>query len=143
MKTRTYSELKNLITFEERYDYLQLKGHVGTSTFGFDRIYNQRFYKSKEWRTIRDQVIIRDDGCDLAISDRPINGQIVIHHMNPIDIDDLFLVNDYVINLEYLICCSKNTHLAIHYSNKSQLVSSVPIERYPGDTTPWRRRDNG
>lgn len=139
---RTYAELIKLETFEERFNYLKLDGRVGDDTFGFDRYLNQRFYTSKEWKRIRDEVIIRDRGCDLGLYDfdfgeYEIMGQIYIHHMNPITPKDLIEMNDLVINPDYLICCSKNTHNAIHYG-ESALLNNKPIVRMPNDTCPWR-----
>lgn len=138
MIIRTYSELITLSTFEERYRYLQLNGKVGEETFGFDRYLNQIFYKSKEWLRIRDHVITRDNGCDLGIEDRDIFGRILIHHMNPITVDDILKRSDFLLNPDYLICTSKNTHDAIHYSDESLLFAGL-IERTKNDTCPWRR----
>ena len=138
MKIRTYSELITLPTFEERYEYLRLGGKVGEETFGFDRYLNQIFYKSSEWLAVRDQVIIRDYGCDLAIADREIQGRILVHHMNPIFVKDIVDRSKYLLDPEYLICTTKNTHDAIHYGDSSILLT-VPIERIKNDTCPWRR----
>lgn len=135
---RTYSELITIPTFEERFKYLQLNGFVGEETFGFDRYLNQNFYRSKEWKRIRDQIIVRDSGCDLGIPDREIYGNIIIHHMNPITTDDIYRVSDYLTNPEYLICTTLRTHNAIHYGDESLLITA-PIERRPNDTSPWRR----
>ena len=135
---RTYSELITLPTFEERYRYLKLGGTVGEETFGFDRYLNQSFYKTKEWLRIRDHVIIRDQGCDLAMIDREIRGKILIHHMNPITKEDLLYRTEYLLNPEYMICTMKNTHDAIHYGDENLLFKD-PIERKPNDTCPWRR----
>lgn len=134
---RTYSELIQLPTFEERFDYLRLDGVVGKDTFGFDRYLNQQFYRSSEWKRIRNQVIIRDNGCDLGIDEYEIHGRILIHHMNPISIEDLQHVSDLLMNPEYLICVSHRTHNAIHYGDES-LIVSAPIERTQNDTCPWR-----
>lgn len=138
MSIRTYSELITLPTFEERYQYLRLNGRVGEETFGFDRWLNQKFYKDPEWLRIRDEVIIRDNGCDLAIPDREIYSRILIHHMNPITKDDILQRSKYLLDPEYLICTIKNTHDAIHYGDENLLVKG-PIERKPNDTCPWRR----
>ena len=135
---RTYSELIRLPTFEERYKYLQLKGSVGIDTFGFDRYLNQKFYKSKEWKRIRDYVIIRDNGCDLGIADRAIDRKVIIHHMNPIDPKDIQNVSDFLLNPEYLITTTHSTHNAIHYGDE-QLLVKEPVIRKPNDTCPWRR----
>lgn len=136
---RTYSELIALPTFEERYEYLRLDGKVGEETFGFDRYLNQMFYKTDEWRAVRNQVIIRDCGCDLGIPDReiPQGVKILVHHMNPIRADDILHRSDYLLNPEYLICTIKNTHDAIHYGDRS-LLCTAPIERRKNDTCPWR-----
>lgn len=139
MKTiRTYSEIIKLRTFEERFQYLQLNGRVGEETFGFDRYLNQKFYNDPEWLRIRDQVIIRDNGCDLAMPDREIKTRILVHHMNPIDKEDILRRSDFLLNPEYLICTIKATHDAIHYGDESKLII-MPPERRPNDTCPWRR----
>lgn len=135
---RTYSELIKLQTFEERFQYLQLNGRVGEETFGFDRYLNQKFYNDPEWLRIRDQVIIRDNGCDLAMPDREIKTRILVHHMNPIDKEDILRRSDFLLNPEYLICTIKATHDAIHYGDESKLII-MPPERRPNDTCPWRR----
>lgn len=135
---RTYSELITIPTFEERYRYLRLGGRVGEETFGFDRYINQTFYKSKEWRDVRNHVIVRDLGCDLGIEGREIPNRIIIHHMNPITVDDIIGQSDYLLNPEFLITTMKNTHDAIHYGDES-LLYSLPIERSRNDTCPWRR----
>lgn len=135
---RTYSELIKLGTFEERFEYLRLDGRVGVETFGFDRYLNQQFYRSKEWRAIRDQVIARDLGCDLAIEGYEIYGKIYIHHMNPITQTDIVHSNADVIDPEFLVCTTHNTHNAIHYGDASLLITG-PIERRPNDTCPWRQ----
>ena len=135
---RTYSELITIPTFEERYEYLRLNGKVGEDTFGFDRWINQVFYKSDAWLKVRDKVIIRDNGCDLGIPGREIYGRIYVHHMNPILAKDILDRTDFLLNPDYLICTSKNTHDAIHYSDSSILITA-PIERTLNDTCPWRR----
>ena len=136
---RTYSELIKLPTFEERFDYLKLNGKVCEETFGFDRYLNQKFYNSKEWRRFRNGIITRDLGCDLGIADREIVGTIFIHHMNPIEIANLVNLDlDLIMNPEYVICSSHNTHNAIHYGSK-ELLYSGPVERQPYDTCPWRK----
>lgn len=134
---KTYSELIALPTFEERYEYLRLSGRVGEDTFGFDRYLNQNFYRSAEWRRIRDRVIVRDNGCDLGIDDRIIYGKILIHHMNPITDKDIFNLSDILLDPEYLICVSHNTHNAIHYGDGERLVKD-PIVRTKNDTCPWK-----
>lgn len=143
MIIRTYSELILLPTFEERYEYLKLNGRVGEETFGFDRYLNQAFYKSDEWLSIRDYVIIRDTGCndycqDLGVDGYDIHGRILIHHMNPITKDDILHRSEYLLDPEYLICVSDNTHNAIHYGDSSLLITA-PIERKQNDTCPWRQ----
>lgn len=135
---RTYSELITLPTFEERYRYLRLGGRVGVDTFGFDRWLNQVFYKDDEWLAVRDEVIIRDNGCDLAMPDREIETRILVHHMNPITKDDIIHRSQFLLNPEYLICTIKNTHDAIHYGDESKLILA-PIQRTKNDTCPWRR----
>ena len=134
---RTYSQLKQLQTFEERYDYLKLGGVVGEDTFGFDRYLNQNFYRSREWKRVRDEVIMRDNGCDLGVDGHEIRGKILIHHMNPITSEDIHRVSDYLLNPEYLICVTHRTHNAIHYGDES-LIVTAPIERTQNDTCPWR-----
>ena len=138
MNIKTYSELISIPTFEERYRYLRIGGSVGEETFGFDRYLNQIFYKTREWLEIRDSVIIRDLGCDLAVTDREIHGRILVHHMNPITKEDVLSRSKFLLDPEYLICTSKNTHDAIHYGDDSLLIKA-PVERRPNDTCPWRR----
>lgn len=138
MNIRTYSELSKLTTFEERYRYLRLGGHVGEETFGFDRWINQMFYKDPEWLKIRDEVIIRDNGCDLGIEGREIYSRIIVHHMNPITKADILDRSEFLLDPEYLICTVKNTHDAIHYGDENLLIT-LPMERSVNDTCPWRR----
>ncbi len=133
---KCYSELIRLPTFLERYEYLRLNGSVGKETFGFDRYLNQAFYRSPEWRRIRDAVIVRDRGCDLGIPGRDIFARIIIHHMNPILPEDIRSRNDMILDPEYLITTMHDTHLAIHYGDDHALPQE-PIERHPGDTCPW------
>jgi hypothetical protein len=136
---RTYSELIQIPDFLGRYNYLKCTSYVGQETFGFDRWLNQVFYKSPEWRRLREIVIVRDGGCDLGISDRLITGRIVIHHINPIRKEDIVNRNlDSILNAEYLICCSHNTHEAIHYGNENILTPDKIPERKPDDMIPWR-----
>lgn len=134
---RTYSELIQLPTFEERFNYLKLHGDVGRETFGFDRYLNQRFYKSKEWNQVRDRVIIRDFGCDLACKDVPISGQIIVHHMNPFTVEELETNPSILLDPEFLICVSLDTHNAIHYGDDSILKKNIVVERKPNDTKLW------
>lgn len=135
---RTYSELITLPTFEERFRYLKLNGAVGLDTFGFDRYMNQVFYNSKRWKAARDYVIVRDNGCDLAMEGHDIYGKIYIHHMNPITIEDIMHESEFLIDPEYLISTIHNTHNAIHYGDESLLITT-PVERSKNDTCPWRR----
>ena len=134
---RTYSDLSKFLTFKDRYDYLRLGGVVGESTFGFDRYLNQVFYRSQRWKKVRDHVIIRDLGCDLGIEGREIHEKILIHHMNPITIDDVMNESDYLIDPEFLITTTLNTHNAIHYGDESLLMISL-VERTRHDTCPWK-----
>lgn len=138
MSIRTYSELIALPTFEERFRYLKLSGSVGVETFGYDRVFNQRFYSSTEWKRLRDEIIFRDNGCDLGIDDREITGRIYIHHINPIVLKDIQTTSEFLLNPEYLICTSFDTHNAIHYGDENLLIKA-PIERTQYDTCPWRR----
>ena len=142
MKIKPYSELITVPTFEGRYEYLKLGGRVGEETFGFDRYINQEFYTSKEWFDIRDYVIVRDMGCDLAIEEREIpNGvRILVHHMNPITVEDILNRSEFLLDPEYLISTIDNTHRAIHYGDASILLQD-PIERTPYDTCPWKQNN--
>lgn len=135
---KTYSELITLPTFIERYNYLRLNGNIGEDTFGFDRYLNQKFYRSVEWKRIRDYVIVRDNGCDLGVEDREIMGKILIHHINPIRVKDIYYGTDFLLNPEYLVCVSHNTHNAIHYGDEGILIPE-PVERTKYDTCPWKR----
>lgn len=134
---RTYSELITIPTFEERFRYLQLAGKVGKETFGFDRILNQRFYHSPEWKRVKNTVIIRDMGCDLGLKDYEIYGPILVHHMNPITIEDIYEGSEFLMNPEFLICTAQLTHNAIHYGDEN-LIAKGPVERSPFDTCPWK-----
>lgn len=134
---RTYSELVSLPTFKERYEYLRLNGSVGLDTFGFDRYLKQEFYRSKEWKSIRDQVIIRDNGCDLGVDGYEIYGRIVIHHMNPILQTDILDRTQLLLDPDYLICTTHATHNAIHYGDEG-LLPREPVERTRNDTCPWK-----
>ena len=138
MTIKTYSELSKLKTFEERYEYLKLNGSVGKETFGFDRYINQIFYKSQEWKSIRDFVIIRDNGCDLGIEGYELKDKIIIHHINPILQKDIYDRSNFLLDPEYLITTSHRTHNAIHYGDKTLLILE-PIERKKNDTCPWKR----
>lgn len=135
---RRYSELSRLKSFKDRYEYLRLSGSVGADTFGFDRYLNQNFYKSSEWKSVRDFVIVRDNGCDLGIEGYEIYGKILIHHMNPISVEDILKRSDLLLDPEYLISTILTTHNAIHYGDASLLIDA-PVERRKNDTCPWRR----
>lgn len=138
MSIRTYSELITLPTFEERFEYLQLNGAVGEETFGFDRYLNQVFYRSRRWKHVRDFIIIRDNGCDLGVEGYDIYDKIIIHHMNPLSIRDIEHESDYLLNPEFLISTTHNTHNAIHYGDQNLLITA-PVERRKNDTCPWKR----
>lgn len=136
---RTYSELITLPSFEERFKYLQLNGAVGRDTFGFDRYLNQYIYqRSQRWKSVRDKIIVRDNGCDLGVEGYSIYGRIIIHHMNPISVEDILSDRDWIFDPEFLICVSHRTHNAIHYGDESLLPQTL-IERTKNDTCPWRR----
>ena len=138
MSIKTYSDLIKLKTFEERFNYLKLNGQVGCDTFGYDRYLNQNFYKKDEdWLRVRDEVIARDFGCDLGMEGHEIQKNIIVHHMNPITKDDIINRTEFLLNPEYLICVTHNTHMAIHYGNEDSLVKGVII-RKKNDTCPWR-----
>ena len=134
---KTYSELIKLPTFEERFKYLRLDGVVGDETFGFDRYLNQIFYRSQKWKSIKNKVIVRDLGRDLGVEGYEIYGRIIVHHMNPIDTNDIRWESDFLIDPEYLICTTHNTHNAIHYGDESLLIKA-PVERTKYDTCPWK-----
>jgi len=136
-KIRSYRELRRILTFEERFKYLSLKASVGESTFGFDRYLNQNLYRSREWKRTRYIVIERDQACDLGIAGYEIEIQILIHHMNPISIEDIESGNPDIFDPEFLICTTYNTHRAIHFGDES-LLPKPPIVRRPNDTTLWR-----
>lgn len=135
---RTYTELMRYLTFQERFEYLKLSGEVGRETFGFERYLNQQLYRSSEWKKVRDQVIIRDLGCDLADPNYPIGSRVIIHHMNPITPLQIEHSDPVIFDLEYLITISHNTHNAIHYGD-ADLLFKAPVERRPNDTCPWRK----
>lgn len=134
---RTYSELIQLENFLDRYRYLKLDGSVGLDTFGFDRYLNQQFYKLKEWKLTRAKVIVRDLGCDLGVEGLDIGGTIIIHHLNPITINDIKNRNPILLDPEYLISTQLKTHNAIHYGDESLLISTTQLERSPNDTKLW------
>lgn len=135
-RIRTYRELKRLETFEDRFRYLKLDGSIGDSTFGFDRWINQRFYRSQEWKNLRDFVIVRDNGCDLGIPGYEIQHGLLVHHMNPISVQDIAEFSDIALDPDYLITTSLRTHNAIHYGNEESLPRE-PVVRRAGDTTLW------
>ena len=135
---RTYSELSTITSFKDRFRYLKLDGAVGEATFGFDRYLNQLFYQSQRWRRIRDEVIVRDCGCDLGIEGYEIYKYAMIHHMNPITAKDIQDESEYLLNPEYLITTTQRTHNAIHYGDEDLLLA-MPVERTQNDTCPWRR----
>lgn len=137
MSIRTYSELITIPTFEERFEYLQLKGSVGKDTFGYDRYLNQVLYRSPEWKRLRNQIIIRDGGCDLACDGYDIYDKVLIHHLNPITVEDVLARSRKVFDPDNLVCVSHNTHNAIHYGDMDLLVTG-PIIRTKNDTCPWR-----
>ena len=137
MSIRTYSELITIPTFEERFEYLQLKGSVGKDTFGYDRYLNQVLYRSPEWKRLRNQIIIRDGGCDLACNGYDIYDKVLIHHLNPITVEDVLARSRKVFDPDDLVCVSHNTHNAIHYGDMDLLVTG-PIIRTKNDTCPWR-----
>jgi len=136
MKTRTYSELRRLSTFEERFEYLSLQGGVGQTTFGFDRWLNQQFYRSREWHQVRDSVVFRDGACDLGVPGYDIHSRLLVHHMNPVTPDDLIRGEEWVLDPEYLITTTHRTHNAIHYGDQSLILKPL-VERRPGDTKLW------
>lgn len=139
MRIRSYTELSSLKTFEERFNYLRMNGRVGEDTFGFDRVLNQSFYISKEWKSIRSKIIVRDGGCDLGVPGHEIRGQrIIIHHLNPITLEDLEWRSPFLLDPEYLVTTIHSTHNAIHYGDESLLITS-PIIRSKNDTCPWKR----
>ena len=135
-KTKTYNELIQLETFQDRFEYLRLDGNVGVATFGQDRHLNQWFYKTEEWLRVRDYVMVRDNGMDLGVDGFDIGGSIYVHHMNPITVDDVKYRNPDILNPDYLICVSKRTHDAIHYNSGIFMEQDVVV-RAPNDTSPW------
>ena len=135
---KSYTELSKLKTFNDRFNYLKLDGVVGEETFGYDRILNQVLYKSAKWRKVRDKVLIRDNGNDLGIEGYQINGRAIIHHMNPITVDDVLKEREWIFDPEYLITVSDLTHKAIHYSNEN-ILPKEPVERIKNDTCLWKK----
>lgn len=138
---KTYSELSKLKTFNERFEYLKLDGSIGIQTFGDERYLNQVLYNSREWRRVRDKVIIRDGGCDLGMEGFDIHGRAIVHHMNPIALDQVLERDPIVFDPEYLITTWHDTHNALHYGNKDMMLLREPVERKRGDTCPWNTTD--
>lgn len=137
-KIRTYSEVIMLPTFKERYQYLKLDGGVGIETFGYDRYLNQILYRTSEWKRFRREIILRDNGCDLASPGYEIYGKILVHHINPITVEDIVNRHSNIFDPENVICVTHDTHNAIHYGDEELLLTG-PIDRQPNDTCPWRR----
>ena len=135
---KSYSELIKLKTFEERYNYLKLDGKVGEETFGYDRIFNQLLYNSPKYKTARNKVLIRDNGLDMGMEGFEIVGRVIVHHINPITMDDIVRDDPVLYDPENLISVSHNTHNAIHYSNED-ILAKPPIERTEYDTCPWKK----
>jgi hypothetical protein len=133
---RSYSDLRRLGTFEDRFEYLMLRGTVAAATFGFDRWMNQQFYTSREWHQCRDEVIVRDHGCDLGVRGMDIHVGVLVHHMNPLTVHDIENGESWILDPEYLITTSHRTHNAIHYGNRNLLPQPV-VARQPGDTRLW------
>ena len=140
MSDKRYSEMITMSDFDDRFRYAKLDGQVGMDTFGFDRYLNQQFYRSKEWKRLRDQIIIRDNGCDLGVSGHEISGKIYIHHLNPLSPEDITESTEKLFDPDNLVCVSAETHNAIHYGDESILEKNKIVERSPGDTCPWKRR---
>lgn len=137
MLLKSYRNLILLPTLEERYNYLKLTGQVGEATFGFDRYLNQEFYTSREWRQFRYKMIARDEGCDMGLLDYPIGGRVILHHINPLSIEDFENSSDLLFDPDNVICVSELTHNAIHFGDAT-LLPADPILRTPNDTIPWR-----
>ena len=140
MNDKSYSEMITMSEFDDRFRYAKLDGQVGMDTFGFDRYLNQQFYRSKEWKRLRDQIIIRDNGCDLGVPGHEISGKIYIHHLNPLSPEDITESTEKLFDPDNLVCVSAETHNAIHYGDESILEKNKIVERSPGDTCPWKRR---
>ena len=137
-KVRSYTELSKLKTFEERLHYVSLKETVGEETFGSNRWINQRFYTSSEWRRVRNKVIVRDMGCDLGVLGHEIHGKIIVHHMNPITVDDIIYKTEYLLDPEFLVCVSFDTHELLTFSDTAHNLCRLSTERKLYDTCPWR-----
>jgi hypothetical protein len=136
MLIKTYTKLSRYNNFEDRYNYLRIGGAIGAMTFGHSRYLNQSFYTSALWRALRNDVIIRDDGCDLGVPGYQIFDRIIVHHMNPVTEEDVVEHSDFLLNPDFLICTSRDTHNAIHFGDSS-LLPELPIERFRNDTSPW------
>lgn len=139
MTNKSYLELIELPTFQERFNYLKVGGFIGEETFGYNRYLNQALYRSAEWKRFRRDVILRDKGCDLATDDYEIHGKVLIHHINPITVNDILKRDFKIFDLNNVVCCSLNTHNAIHYSDEN-LLTQEPIVRTKNDTCPWKQR---
>ena len=138
MNTKTYLECIQLLTFLDRYRYLQIGGFVGKETFGYDRYLNQILYRTAEWKRFRRDMILRDNGCDLGCEGYEIFGNILVHHINPITVEDVVNRNPCIFDPNNVICTSLNTHNAIHYGDETNLITE-PVVRKPNDTCPWKR----
>ncbi len=138
MITKTYTELSRFETFDARFDYLNLQGVVGETTFGYERWLNQGFYRSRAWRNVREQVIIRDNGCDLGVEGYEIHREILIHHINPMSPRDIEDAEEWILDPEFLITTTKTTHNAIHYGTR-EFLPRPPVDRTPGDTLLWSK----
>jgi hypothetical protein len=136
MRLKRFAELRRYSTLKERFDYLSLRGHVGDTTFGFDRYMNQQFYRSREWRSVREVVILRDNGCDLGVEGYEIHDRIIIHHMNPMTVADIETGDASILDPEFLITVTHQTHNAIHYGDE-RLLPQPFVDRRPGDTKLW------
>lgn len=134
---KTYTELITFPTFEERFEYLKFNSSIGKTTFGFERYLNQKLYQSREWKRARRDVIVRDKSCDLAFLDRETFGSVIIHHINPITVEDIERGHACLFDLDNLVCVTSDTHNALHYGDIS-LIPSLPTERRKGDTCPWK-----
>lgn len=135
-RTRSYSELKKLFSFDERFEYLKLGGRVGGATFGFDRYLNQGLYASREWKSVRDVVIYRDGGCDLGVPGYEIHSGLLVHHVNPVTADAIIHGEEWMLDPEFLITTTQRTHNAIHYGDKKLLYPAL-VQRKRGDTKLW------
>ena len=140
MMRRSYRELIQYSSFEDRFNYLRTASRVGELTFGYDRYLNQSFYRSDEWRKARDKVIIRDEGCEMGLPGFQINGRLIVHHINPLTLEEVEGLSESLTDPDNLICVSFDLHNAIHYGDEKFLTAALPAERFPGDTSPWLMR---